>query len=266
MMAHLYRLRTAGFTILQGALSRERTSALADAIDQLAAKDDALWGAATLQAMGQRGALRNLCDEDQVFAELLADSPIYPLIDELMAGSYVLHSYDGLILFPGEARFPWDFHIDLTSLGSVAFPARATPGINCLYYLDDVTAANGATCLVPASHHSLVKNPPFEELGQLAVPLVGSAGDAVLFDARIWHCAGNNSTEKSRRVIKAFFVAPWIRPQMDYSRAVRPEVQSRLDDRTRRLLGVGSTPPTTVRELREGLAPRAQPLASKPLS
>ena len=33
MMAHLYRLRTVGFTILQGALSRERTSALADAID-----------------------------------------------------------------------------------------------------------------------------------------------------------------------------------------------------------------------------------------
>jgi ectoine hydroxylase-related dioxygenase (phytanoyl-CoA dioxygenase family) len=249
-----YALRTAGYVKLEGALEPARVDALRTALDAMSAEDDAAWGTSFLDSIGQRGALRNLCDHSEPFQKLLADSPVYPLIDELLETPYVLHSYDGLVLFPGQGRFPWDFHTDVTPLADVAFPANRTPGINCLYYLDDAGRENGATWLVPASHRATVRSAPPEELAELAEQIAGHAGDALLFDARLWHCAGENRSARPRRLVKMLFCQPWLRPQMDYSRAVRPEIQARLDPRARRLLGVGVAPPASVRELREALA------------
>lgn len=256
MNDHIYELQTLGVTLIPAALSSPRVEALSRVVTQLLAEDDVAWGREALEAIGQRGALRNLCDLNPVFADLLSMSPIYPVLDAVLGENYLLHSYDSLTLFGADGRFPWDFHTDVSALNGVGFPARATPGINCLYSLSDTTADNGATWVVPASHHSLTRNPPVDLLAKLGVQFESRAGDALLFDARIWHCAGNNRTGQERTVIKAFFVAPWQQPQMDYSRAVRPEILARLDERTRRLLGVGSAPPASVSVLRHELARR----------
>lgn len=256
MTQPLYQLRTAGYTFLRGALSDERLNALRASVDLMLAKDDADWGVAELDAMGQRGALRNLCDFSTPFQELLIDSPATPVLDQVLAKGYVLHSYDGLVLLPACGRFPWDFHTDFTPFSGVAFPANETFGVNCLYYLDDLTVENGATWLVPASHRCVLPAPAPEQLAELAVQAVGRAGDALLFDARVWHCAGENQAERPRRLIKMLYCSPWLRPQMDYARAVNSEIRDRLDARTLYLMGVGVAPPTTVRELRERLSQR----------
>ncbi len=253
MTDHLYQLRTAGYTFMRGALGQPRLDRLRAGIDRMLAEDDATWGAEVLERMGQRGALRNLCDDSTPFQELLASSPVYTVIDRVLSKGYVLHSYDGLVLLPGDGRFPWDFHTDFTPLVGAAFPANDSVGVNCLYYLDDATEMNGATWLVPASHRSVLNAAAPEELSALAIQAVGSAGDALLFDSRLWHCAGENRSAQPRRLIKTLYCPPWLRPQMDYSRAVRQEVRSQLDARTLQLLGVGSAPPATVKELRETL-------------
>lgn len=249
-----YQLRAAGYAFIEAALPPARLAELQAAMDQMWAEDAASWGVDALDAIGQRGALRNLCDHSVPFQRLLMDSPVYPVLDAVLGGDYVLHSYDGLILFPGQGRFPWDFHTDVMPLAHVAFPAHRSPAVNCLYYIDDVTPANGATWLVPSSHHAAVHGAPVEDLAEYAFQAVGDAGDALLFDGRLWHCAGENRTPAPRRLIKMLFSQPWLRPQMDYSRSVRQEVQETLDSRARRLLGVGSAPPASVRELREALA------------
>jgi ectoine hydroxylase-related dioxygenase (phytanoyl-CoA dioxygenase family) len=250
----VYQLRSAGFAFLRSALPARRVAGLRSAIDDLWSEDAATWGADALEAMGQRGALRNLCDHGRAFEELLMESPVYAVLDTLLGADHVLHSYDGLILFAGQGRFPWDFHTDVMPLCGTAFPSQRTPAVNCLYYLDRVTTENGATWLIPASHHSVATGMRPEELAPFASQAPGDAGDALLFDARLWHCAGENRTDSPRRVIKTEFCQPWLRPQMDYSRAVRQEVRHRLNRRALRLLGIGSTPPASVRELREALA------------
>lgn len=254
MTDHLYQLRTAGYTLVPGALGRPLLEDLRSCVEQMLADDDADWGAAELEAMGQRGALRNLCDYGEPFRELLARAPAEALVGEVLGEGYVLHSYDGLVLLPGDGRFPWDFHTDFSPLAGTAFPARATFGVNCLYYLDDAAEENGATWLVPSSHRCVMAAPAPEALAALAVQALGRAGDALLFDARLWHCAGENRSGRPRRLIKTLYCSPWLRPQMDYARALRPEARGRLDERTLRLLGVGSAPPSSVRELREALS------------
>lgn len=248
-----YQLRSAGYTIIQDALSPSRVCELRTALDEMWEHDAAEWGVDALEAIGQRGALRNLCDYSRPFQQLLMDSPIYATVESALGGNFILHSYDGLILFPGQGRFPGDFHTDVMPLADVAFPPNRSPAINCLYYVDAVTEANGATWIVPASHRASPRAVVAEELASMAVQAVGNAGDALLFDGRLWHCAGNNETNRPRRLIKALFCQAWLKPQMDYSRAVRQQVQENLDCKSRRLLGIGSTPPASVREFREAL-------------
>jgi ectoine hydroxylase-related dioxygenase (phytanoyl-CoA dioxygenase family) len=249
-----YGIRTNGYTMLHGGLSSNRLEMLRKCFDELLAKDEQLWGKEKLIALKQYGALRNLANENAAFADLLQNTPVYEVIDMLLSEDYILHSFDGLALFPGDGRFPWDFHTDLSPLNGVAFPANRCPAINCLYYLDDVNEANGATWIVPASHRSLIKTPPVDCLAQLAQQAVGRAGDILMFDGRIWHCAGENRTDKPRRVLKALYCEAWFRPQMDYWRGIRPEVRNQFNPRTKRLIGEASTPPSSVEEFRNRLS------------
>ena len=58
---------------------------------------------------------------------------------------------------------------------------------NVAWILDDFTASNGATVIVPGSHvhgtHPDYANPPE------TVPVIARAGSAMVFDGRLWHGA-----------------------------------------------------------------------------
>jgi ectoine hydroxylase-related dioxygenase (phytanoyl-CoA dioxygenase family) len=254
MSDHIYELRTKGFTVLRGALDVALVARMIEAVDRLLAEDDRTWGAENLEAMHERGALRNLCDLDPVFAELLAASPAMPIVEQLLGDRFVLNCFDALVLFPGQGRYPWDFHTDVLPLANYATPAETVPAVNVIYYLGDVDRANGATWFVPGSHRCVSRAVPTEMLADFAESVQAGPGDVLLNDARAWHCAGANTSSEYRPVVKSLFTAPWFRPQMDFTRAVAPDVLATLDDRTRGVLGVGHVPPTSVAELRRVLS------------
>jgi ectoine hydroxylase-related dioxygenase (phytanoyl-CoA dioxygenase family) len=233
----LFELRTRGYSLVEGVLGVSETDALRAAIDRLMAEDDQRFGASRLLAAGQRGALRNLAGRGREFEHALGLPVIHQLATRLLGHGYRLHSYDALVLMPDEGRFPWDFHTDLDPLRGVAFPASLTPGLNCLLAVDAVTAANGATWVVPASHRATVSSPDVGLLAELAEQPELAVGDVLLFDARIWHCAGHNTSGNRRRLIKIEFVQPWLQTQMDYPRAVSREVQARLSACARSAIG-----------------------------
>jgi phytanoyl-CoA dioxygenase PhyH len=230
-------LHTAGYTVVPEVLAGAEVDALASRMDAVLAEDEAAWGADRLRAIGQWGALRNLADRGVEFERLLDTAVLHEVAAEVIGGRYLLHSYDGLVLLPGEGRFPWDFHTDLLALCGTAFPADLSPGVNCLVAVDPSGPENGATWLVPGSHRSVARDPDPELLAGLAVQPALRPGDLLLFDARIWHCAGRNDSAARRRLIKIELVQPWLRTQLDYPRSVRPEVLARLTPRARAAIG-----------------------------
>jgi ectoine hydroxylase-related dioxygenase (phytanoyl-CoA dioxygenase family) len=78
--------------------------------------------------------------------------------------------------------------------------------ITALWMLDDFTAENGATRVVPGSHRitrALSKN--------LAQPLarhpderivIGRAGDVLIFNAYLWHSGRRNESKGPRRAVQ----------------------------------------------------------------
>ena len=74
-----------------------------------------------------------------------------------------------------------------------------------MFFLDDVTADNGPTRLVPGSHRSGSIPPK-----NLADPrarhrdekcITGPAGDVLVFSSHLWHSGTANTSGRPRRVI-----------------------------------------------------------------
>lgn len=244
-----------GYIRLPGVISLDRVEALRTALDLTLLRDREAWTEAELERIGQHGALRNLADADPAFVDLLNDSPVTQLLERVMAPRWIIQAFDGLVLLPGQGRFPWDYHTDMEYLLGVTLPRnRACPAVNVLVYLDNVTVENGATWIVPSSHLSAARDFDRTQLAEVSLPAIGEAGDVLAFDARLWHCAGNNCSNAPRRLIKVLYCEPWIRPQMDYVRATRPEVWRTFPSEVKRLLGENAAPPASVAELRARLA------------
>lgn len=109
------------------------------------------------------------------------------------------------------------------------FPLAA----HAIWMLDDFTAENGATLVVPGSH--LREDEPDDAELRSAT---GAAGSVLFMDARLWHGTGMNVSGQSRRMgVLAYYAKPYIRPQENYPLSLDPRIRRTLDAQLRGLLG-----------------------------
>ena len=81
--------------------------------------------------------------------------------------------------------------------------------INILIFVDDFTPENGATWIYPGTH---LQTSVASSQGQMT----GTSGCVLIWDSRLLHRAGVNTTGINRRAISAMITRPWIKPQFDY--------------------------------------------------
>jgi ectoine hydroxylase-related dioxygenase (phytanoyl-CoA dioxygenase family) len=106
---------------------------------------------------------------------------------------------------------------------------------NVIWALDDFTAANGATLIAPGSHRwAADRRPAPAEL----VPAVMPAGSALVYSGRLWHAAGHNAADRTRRALICEHVLPWLRPADNHILATGTAGLRRLHPELRRLAGV----------------------------
>jgi hypothetical protein len=84
------------------------------------------------------------------------------------------------------------------------------PGVTATWFLDAWSDTNGATRVLPGSHHSPpvsseVPIPATETPGPGEVVVVGPPGSLLLRDARLFHAAGRNVTTEPRRAALIFY-------------------------------------------------------------
>src|ERR1041385_5520697 len=102
--------------------------------------------------------------------------------------------------------------------------------------LDDFTAGNGATRIIPGSQRwrrlpepGMYDPYPGEKL------ITGKAGDVAIMNAHMWHAGAANRTPDLRRALHVYFTRT-DKPQQQYQKQLlSPEVQSRLSPEARRL-------------------------------
>lgn len=111
--------------------------------------------------------------------------------------------------------------------------------INCMWAVDDFTAENGATNIVPGSHKwervGLIPErvPTADEITQGVMP----AGSVLIYFGSLLHCGGANRSKKPRTGVVLSYCQGWLRQSENHYLAVPLELAKTLPERLQRLLG-----------------------------
>jgi ectoine hydroxylase-related dioxygenase (phytanoyl-CoA dioxygenase family) len=122
-------------------------------------------------------------------------------------------------------------HADVPA-GWFARQGRPVPDVcfmvNCIWMLTEFTKENGATLLLPFSHHSRRVPRSGVEYRHL-VPAEGPPGSIVIFHGAIWHRSGANTTaDRQRMGVSSGFFAHWMDPRAGGWYLLTREVRDRM--------------------------------------
>ncbi len=113
---------------------------------------------------------------------------------------------------------------------------------NSIWLLDDFSKKNGATRIVPGSHHSgalpqdVLSNPEAPHPDEVIIE--AQAGSVFIFNSHGWHGGTTNQTERSRRSIHSYFCRSDQPQQVDQSRYIKDETLQRLSPAAVKILGL----------------------------
>ena len=180
-----------------------------------------------------------LVNKGAIFRALLSQAAMRAVAAHVLGKDYLLSSYTANIAKPGGIAMnlhtdqwwmPEPIHRQPSPVpaGSLTrelsnradeHPAMIAPPVvvNVMWMLNDFTAANGATRLVPRSHLYGRRPDKDRDKDIRTIPAEGSAGTAMLFDGRIWHGTGANISQENRLGVLTTFVAPQFRTQENYT-------------------------------------------------
>jgi ectoine hydroxylase-related dioxygenase (phytanoyl-CoA dioxygenase family) len=176
--------------------------------------------------------INDLVNRDPVFVGVYTHPKILAAAYHVLRCSFRLGQINGRDPLPGYGQ--QGLHADWIARAK-GEPFRIVTTI-CL--LDDFTADNGATRLVPGTHKLLTPPPK-----NLAAPasrhpdqkvIVAKAGSVLVFNGHLWHSGTSNKSNRSRRVLQCSYVG---QDEFRFSR-IKVENPERLPSIARYVLAV----------------------------
>jgi len=173
----------------------------------------------------------NVLSRDPVFVNLVQHPAALGLVRATLGWPALLGNLSANIALPGGEG--GRLHADQIFVPE-PWPARPQ-GCNVSWLLDDFTAHNGATEVVPMSH--LENRMPGQDEQIDSVPIIAPAGTMVVFDSRVWHRTGSNrTTDTSRAALFAWYSRPIYRTQENWFLSLSPWVLEGASDELLTLL------------------------------
>ena len=259
-----------GFLVVRNALDRGAVDALTEAADRVAdlflRKHDIPSKPEHNHCDWRPGVLR-----EKALQDLVARAPMVPLIVQLLSPNIHLHSTSVLYKKPSDPSAPpfrRGWHRDIRIPKDLGHQALPRVGIKVCYCLTDFpTPSSGMTLLGRRTHlrtEPLViqkggVDPKDVELCDLTL----AAGDAFLFDNRLYHTATPNKSGRTSKVLMYGYAYRWMKPEI-YLENPDLKALAQSDPITFQLLGGYrdiDTPPWALQTWAEkhGVAPKAVP-------
>jgi len=167
------------------------------------------------------------------------DLAVHPLLAGVLdraLGPHQLSGPVGIDIGPGESA--QGLHRD-DVVYPIPWPHQQVV-LNTMWALDDFTADNGATLVVPGSHRTGPEERPDD---REAVAATMPAGSVMIYVGTVWHGGGANRTDRRRLGVILEYCAAWLRAQENHVTAVPVEVVRTLPPRLQELLGYNIYPP-----------------------
>ncbi|MFE3987174.1 phytanoyl-CoA dioxygenase family protein [Nocardia tengchongensis] len=167
----------------------------------------------------------------------IADHPrVLALLDRLFMPNYLLSMLQVINIQPGE-----NAQMLHTDDGFYPLPRPRKPlGAATIWAIDDFTADNGATDVVPGSQ---LWGDELPDESTPREPVVMRAGSCVFFGGTLWHGGGANRSANSRLALTAQYCEPWLRPQEAFTLSMTRDTVRAVSEDIRRMLGYSIHPP-----------------------
>lgn len=259
-----------GFLVVRNALDSARVARLLEAGDRRARsfldKPEVLNKEEYNHLDWRPGLLR-----EKAFLSLVTQSPTVPLVVQLLSPNIHLHS-TALIYkrpeSPDGSPFRRGWHRDIRIPKDLGHRELPRVGIKVCYCLTDFHQPNSGMTLFARKSH-LTDEPLSIPKGQSDPPnlevcdLKLNAGDAVLFENRIYHTAAPNRSDRVSRVLMYGYSYRWMKPEV-YLDPPDEQLLAKADPITKQLLGGYrdvDTPPWALQDwaTTHGVAPEPVP-------
>jgi ectoine hydroxylase-related dioxygenase (phytanoyl-CoA dioxygenase family) len=232
-----------GFLVVPGALSAEAVARLTEAGDRRARSfldKPELRGRAEYNHLDLRPGLL----EDEAMLGLVANSRAVPLVVQFFGPNIQLHSTALIYKRPEDPDAPpfrRGWHRDARMARDLGHGGLPPTGVKVCYCLTDFQRKDSGMTLFARGSHLRTEalaipkgevDPPDAEVCDLRL----NAGDAVLFENRIFHTAAPNRSGRVSKVLIYGYAYRWMRPEV-YLDAPDERLLRRADPVTRQLIG-----------------------------
>jgi ectoine hydroxylase-related dioxygenase (phytanoyl-CoA dioxygenase family) len=202
-----------GYAIVRDRIPRARADAMAERLRELMRRmpDSEHRGFQNLH--GVLNAVDG-AEDVELFSPLCDDPVVLALARHALGDGFQMSATGALWLKAGSGACGAGWHADVPTdwfARNQRPRVQLTMAINCLWMVTDFSAANGATRVVPFSHHA-----PFEPRQypradyEYAVSAEGSAGSCVVLNNALWHCAGANTSDRDRIGLSVPYFPQWL--------------------------------------------------------
>jgi len=163
------------------------------------------------------------------------------LVQSFLAPNALLSALQLIDILPGEVTQKLHYDQQFMNIGTQT--RGIDHSLNLLVAIDDFTADNGATVIIPESHLWPPERIPGPKDNLL--PCIMKAGTICLFSGSIWHAGGANRTNQSRRALITVFTQPWFRTLENHFLAIPFTVAAKLPEQIQNYLGYSLHHPYT---------------------
>lgn len=186
--------------------------------------------------------IHDLMNHSPLFCRMLEDPRLQQLLAPLLGEFWIMYAFTSSSVPPRGTNYGHRVHNDCP---------RFAPGyifnVGLLWALDEFTQENGGTVVLPGSHH--VEDTPSTELFENhAIQLTAPAGTLILFNARMYHRSGENTTDTWRHSLTMNACRSYMKQRMDWVRMIIPSHTDTLNAQARRIIGFDTRLPTSLEE------------------
>lgn len=189
------------------------------------------------------GMVHNCFLRGTLMREHLESAKLRQATDQLLCKNAIVYAYQSSSLGPMQGNYGSRIHVDAPRF----IPGYRT-NLGYILALQPFTARNGATWVLPGSHLS-AQAPDTAAFEKGAIQLTCDQGDAIFFDARLYHRAGHNQTDIWRHSLTINFCRPYMRSRFDFPRMLaQTQGVEDLNDSARKFLGFDVRMPQSLDE------------------
>ena len=246
---HIAQIQKNGYTVIEDFLSAQQ---LAETRRVLALYLETHAGRNNFEGL-RTERVYTLVARARVFWDIVLDARIMALCEHFLLPNFLLTASQAIRINPDEAAQP--FHSD-DSFYHLPHP-RPMVSLSTIVAVDEFTAQNGGTNLIPGSHYwdearraemySFTTGSGGQQtdaaLQAQAISATLPAGACIVFSGTLIHRGGQNSSDAPRTAFSNQYCQPWARPQENFILGVPQDVAYQMPARLQELLGYSIHPP-----------------------